>query len=103
MSEEELQKRCAAWLRQTFSWAAATATMNGTCLGNDAKSRAIFGSKAKQSGVSRGVPDWLFFDLGPDDRPLAIELKVKYSNGRKGRVRPEQVQWLQVLRQLGWR
>lgn len=53
----------------------------------------------KAMGVQKGFPDLMIFDPTPDDYVgFAIEMKSE-----TGRARPEQLDWLNKLEQLGWK
>jgi len=54
--------------------------------------------KLKQEGVKRGVPDLMFPVPQGKYAGLAIEMKT-----RKGRVSPEQHEWIEGLRSNGWK
>ena len=58
------------------------------------------GRALKAQGAKKGVPDVLVF-TPPDGKAfygVAIELKRK----KGGRLKPEQVQWLEDLNRCGW-
>jgi hypothetical protein len=99
MSEESLQMAVARLLDSTgLRWCHVP---NG---GHRSKAA---GGKLKAQGVKRGVPDVLVFNPPFSyeginlvlNNGLAIELK----DGKKGRVSPEQQDWLDGLRECGWR
>ena len=65
--------------------------------------------KLKQMGLTAGVPDILIFFQRPKSEGsnvilsgLAIELKVKYDNGKKNVPTPKQKRFLQLLHDNGW-
>ena len=98
--EARLQERCKTFVETEFPWAWATATANGARLAGGARA----GKQLKDMGVSPGLPDYLFFDSGPDGAAgCALELKVVYENGTKNKLEPAQVAWLHGLRMCGWR
>lgn len=60
------------------------------------------GRKMKELGTKRGVPDVLIFDRPrrlPESVGVAIELK---RNDHTCKASPEQVEWLDALRDRGW-
>ena len=95
--EHELSKACDELNKQRWPWVLCTATANG------ARMSWSTAKKMKESGVKRGVPDWLIFEGGPDgSRGLAIELKIKHKS-KKNEPSPEQEAWFWSLRSCGWR
>ena len=97
--EADLSELCKNYMDAEHPWAAATATANGVRLAG----KAAAGKRMKASGVSPGVPDWLFFDSGPDGTAgLAIELKIDHPS-KRNRLQPEQEVWFNKLRECKWR
>ena len=52
-------------------------------------------------GVTRGVPDWLCFHPSADKQSIGLAIEFKSPTGR-GRFTPEQRDWHNGLRSLGW-
>jgi hypothetical protein len=103
-AEDRLNIACANYLRLQYPEALFAHVPNG------GSRNAIEGSKLKQMGVSRGVPDILIFNKVGNSSGLAVELKVKYTKVlRSGKVSekpnmptPEQLQWLEDLFNQDW-
>jgi hypothetical protein len=53
-------------------------------------------------GTSPGFPDVAVYKRSGNFTGLAIELKVKYANGKKNYPTPEQREWLELLIIEGW-
>lgn len=65
---------------------------------NGGQRSAITGAQMKRLGVRRGVPDIICPRASQWTGPLAIEMKAA-----RGRLSPEQTEWLGVLHSYGWR
>lgn len=70
---------------------------------NAGKRSARTGSDMKRSGLKPGFPDCLVFTRPPaqPDAP-GTAFEMKRSNGVPSDVKPEQRQWLDTMRSLGW-
>jgi hypothetical protein len=88
-TEAQHQTEVVKWLR-TRGWC-FTATANGV-MTTPAQWRHL-----ARTGVSPGVPDLLVFE--PLGRYVGVAIEMKAA---KGRVSPEQVRWLEWLRQRTW-
>lgn len=64
---------------------------------NGGQRNVIVAAQLKRAGVRRGVPDLWFPQRRGGFCGLAMELKAP-----KGRVTPEQVEWLEMLAEEGW-
>lgn len=87
-SEDMEQAEFVQWMRRTYPQHRIFAIANG---GYRSK---ITAAKLKATGVSAGVPD-LFIPS------LALFIEMKRTKG--GRVSPEQNQWIDYLRSVGYR
>jgi hypothetical protein len=74
-----------------------------TAIPNAAKRSARIAAMLKAEGMQPGFPDMLIFDAPPaDDAFVGVAIEMKRADG-KGRVTPEQQDWLIALAARGWK
>ena len=73
-----------------------------TSVPNESKRSVVYGAKLKRMGLQRGFPDLLIFTRSKilkESGYLGIAIEMK---SLKGRIRPEQTEWLDTLSLEGW-
>lgn len=60
-------------------------------------------AKLKLKGTSSGVPDILVFESFEYEGRFMSGLAIELKNGKAGRVSRSQQEWIDDLRELGWR
>lgn len=98
-NETDLQKTVARYLDQSNVLWTHVANERKTSVrqGRNGKYYSPEGSKLKQMGVKRGIPDVMIFESRGGYAGLAIELKV-------GSNKPsdDQLMWMTQLKKWGW-
>lgn len=95
--ETKLQIYCASFLFHQYP------LLTWVHLPAEKKRNWFEGTLMQLTGVRKGFPDFMILQPNNEYFGLAIELKVKYENGKKNTLDPAQKIWLDRLTKIGYK